>query len=181
MIRTKEDLRCYTEADKRMLERGAYWSSGLRLKDRAAAAPVGVLAQPVQNASHRVLGQVSLATADVHGSSAWILAPSQCLRQRAQHRARWLYRRQPLCAHRREQENQRGLACPMRLRLSATKPTLGSGAELVGRFEVAGRIAVGANAVVNKSFGEPDIFIGGAPAKKISDKGNPYYKGGMPE
>ena len=181
MIRTKEDLRCYTEADKRMLERGAYWSSGLRLKDRAAAAPVGVLAQPVQNASHRVLGQVSLATADVHGSSAWILAPSQCLRQRAQHRARWLYRRQPLCAHRREQENQRGLACPMRLRLSATKPTLGSGAELVGRFEVAGRIAVGANVVVNKSFGEPDIFIGGVPAKKISDKGNPYYKGGMPE
>lgn len=69
----------------------------------------------------------------------------------------------------------------MRLRLSATKPTLGSGAELVGRFEVVGRIAVGANAVVNKSFGEPDIFIGGVPAKKISDKGNPYYKGGMPE
>lgn len=46
---------------------------------------------------------------------------------------------------------------------------------------MADRIAVGANAVVNKSFGEPDIFIGGVPAKKIRDKGNPYYKGGMPE
>lgn len=181
MIRTKEDLLCYTEADKRMLERGAYWSCGLRLKDRAAAAPVGALTQPVQNTPHRVLGQASLATAGVHGSSAWILVPSQSLRQRAQHRARWSYRRQLLCAHRHELEDQRGLACPMRLRLSATKSTLGSGVKLFERFEVADCIAVGANAVVNKSFGETDISIGGASANKICDNGKPYYKGGMPE
>lgn len=58
---------------------------------------------------------------------------------------------------------------------------IGPGAKLFGRIEVADRIAVGANAVVNKSFGEPGISIGGVPAKKISDKGNPDYKGGKPE
>lgn len=58
---------------------------------------------------------------------------------------------------------------------------IGPGAKLFGRIEVSDRIAVGANAVVNKSFGEPGISIGGVPAKKISDKGNPDYKGGKPE
>lgn len=69
----------------------------------------------------------------------------------------------------------------MRLRLSETKSTLGSGVKLFERFEVADCIAVGANAVVNKSFGETDISIGGASANKICDNGKPYYKGGMPE
>lgn len=50
---------------------------------------------------------------------------------------------------------------------------IGPGAKLFGHIEVADRIAVGANAVVNKSFTEPGISIGGVPAKKISDKGNP--------
>lgn len=109
MIQTKEDLRRYMEADKRMLERGGMSRScGLRLEVRAAAAPVGVLAQPAQDAPHRVLGQVSLATAGAHGSSARVLDPAQRLRQRAQHRACWPYRRQPLCAHRQELQNPRG-------------------------------------------------------------------------
>lgn len=56
------------------------------------------------------------------------------------------------------------------------------GAKLFGRIQIADNIAVGANAVVNKSFLEPNISIGGVPAKKISDKGskgllyNPYNK-----
>ena len=58
---------------------------------------------------------------------------------------------------------------------------IGPGAKLFGRIEVADRIAVGANAVVNKSFGELGISIGGVPVKKINDKGNPDYKGGEPE
>lgn len=33
-------------------------------------------------------------------------------------------------------------------------------------------IAIGANAVVNKSFTEPDISIAGVPAVKISAKGS---------
>ena len=87
MIRTKEDLRRYMEADKRMLERGggSSRSCGLRLEVRAVAAPVGVLAQPAQDAPHRVLGQVSLATAGAHGSSARVLDPAQRLRRPALH------------------------------------------------------------------------------------------------
>ena len=36
---------------------------------------------------------------------------------------------------------------------------------------LADDIIVAANAVVDKSFEEPDIVVGGIPAKKISDKG----------
>ena len=48
---------------------------------------------------------------------------------------------------------------------------IGPGAVLFGDIEIADHIAIGANAVVNKSFTEPGISIGGIPAKKISDKG----------
>ena len=49
---------------------------------------------------------------------------------------------------------------------------IGPGAVLFGTIEIADHIAIGANAVVNKSFTEPGITIGGVPAKKISDKGS---------
>lgn len=48
---------------------------------------------------------------------------------------------------------------------------IGSGAKIMGNIHIADGIAVGANAVVVKSFDEPNITIGGVPAKKISDKG----------
>ena len=56
-------------------------------------------------------------------------------------------------------------------------PTLGDrvlvglGAVILGGVQLADGIAVGANAVVNKSFPEPDITVAGAPARKISDHG----------
>ncbi|WP_043581959.1 serine O-acetyltransferase [Acetivibrio clariflavus] len=56
---------------------------------------------------------------------------------------------------------------------------IGPGAKLFGRIEIADNIAVGANAVVNKSFTESGISIAGVPARKISDKGTTemeYYK-----
>jgi len=46
------------------------------------------------------------------------------------------------------------------------------GAKIFGDIKVADDIAIGANAVVNKSFLEPNITIGGIPAKKIADKGS---------
>jgi serine O-acetyltransferase len=49
---------------------------------------------------------------------------------------------------------------------------LGPGVKIFGNITIADAIAVGANAVVNKSFLEPGISIGGIPAKKISDKGS---------
>ena len=52
---------------------------------------------------------------------------------------------------------------------------IGPGAKLFGSIEIADRIAIGANAVVNKSFMTPGISIAGVPAAKISDKGNPDY------
>ncbi len=49
---------------------------------------------------------------------------------------------------------------------------IGPGAKIFGDITIADGIAIGANAVVNKSFSEPGISIGGIPAKKISDKGS---------
>jgi serine O-acetyltransferase len=49
---------------------------------------------------------------------------------------------------------------------------IGPGAKLFGDIRIADGIAIGANAVVNKSFLEPGITIAGVPAKKISDKGS---------
>jgi serine O-acetyltransferase len=49
---------------------------------------------------------------------------------------------------------------------------IGPGAKIFGEIEIADNIAIGANAVVNKSFLEPGITIAGVPAKKISDKGS---------
>jgi serine O-acetyltransferase len=45
------------------------------------------------------------------------------------------------------------------------------GVKIFGDVEIADDIAIGANAVVNKSFLEPGIAIGGVPAKKINSKG----------
>ena len=48
---------------------------------------------------------------------------------------------------------------------------IGPGAKLFGNISIADGIAVGANAVVTKSFTEENVSIGGVPAKKISDTG----------
>lgn len=49
---------------------------------------------------------------------------------------------------------------------------IGPGAKLFGDIKISSNIAIGANAVVNKSFEEQNISIGGIPAKKISEKGS---------
>ena len=49
---------------------------------------------------------------------------------------------------------------------------IGPGAKIFGKIVIADGIAIGANAVVNKSFLEPGITIGGIPAEKISSKGS---------
>jgi serine O-acetyltransferase len=49
---------------------------------------------------------------------------------------------------------------------------IGPGAKIFGDITIADDIAIGANAVVNRSFLEPGITIAGVPAKKISDKGS---------
>jgi serine O-acetyltransferase len=49
---------------------------------------------------------------------------------------------------------------------------IGPGVKIFGDILIADNIAIGANAVVNKSFTEPSITIAGIPAKKISDKGS---------
>lgn len=53
---------------------------------------------------------------------------------------------------------------------------IGPGAKIFGRINIPSRCAIGANAVVNKSFTEENISIAGIPARKISDTGNPYLK-----
>ncbi len=47
---------------------------------------------------------------------------------------------------------------------------IGPGVKIFNHSKVADDIAIGANAIVNKSFNEPGISIAGIPAKKISDK-----------
>lgn len=49
---------------------------------------------------------------------------------------------------------------------------IGPGAMLFGSIRIADNIAIGANAVVNRSFEQPGITIAGAPARKISDRGS---------
>ena len=47
----------------------------------------------------------------------------------------------------------------------------GPGAKIFGGIRIGNGVAIGANAVVNKSFEENDISIAGIPARKINDKG----------
>ena len=49
---------------------------------------------------------------------------------------------------------------------------IGPGAMLFGSIRIADNIAIGANAVVNRSFEQPGITIAGAPARKVSDRGS---------
>ncbi len=49
---------------------------------------------------------------------------------------------------------------------------IGPGAKIFGDIVIADGIAIGANAVVNKSFTEKGIGIAGVPAKKINDRGS---------
>lgn len=48
---------------------------------------------------------------------------------------------------------------------------IGVGAVLLGDIYIAKNIAIGANALVNKTFDEENIAIAGVPAKKISNNG----------
>jgi serine O-acetyltransferase len=52
---------------------------------------------------------------------------------------------------------------------------LGIGAVIVGNVHIASNVAIGANAVVNKDFLEPEITIAGVPAQKISNIGSSYW------
>ena len=49
---------------------------------------------------------------------------------------------------------------------------IGVGAVVLGAITVADGVAIGANAVVNKTVTEENITIAGVPAKKISKKGS---------
>ena len=53
-----------------------------------------------------------------------------------------------------------------------SRNVIGVGAVVVGSVTLGSGIAVGANAVVTKSFEEDNIAIAGVPAKKISDNGS---------
>ena len=48
---------------------------------------------------------------------------------------------------------------------------IGIGAKIIGNINIPNGTAIGANAVVNKSFYEENIAIAGVPAKKISNNG----------
>lgn len=52
---------------------------------------------------------------------------------------------------------------------------IGPGAKIFGNISLGNNIAIGANAVVNKSFGE-SLTIAGVPAKIISYKGTKSYR-----
>lgn len=53
---------------------------------------------------------------------------------------------------------------------------IGPGAKLYGDIVIGNKCAIGANAVVNKSFPEERITIAGVPARKVSSKGNAYLR-----
>lgn len=47
---------------------------------------------------------------------------------------------------------------------------IGPGVKIFGRIDIGANVAIGANAVVNKSFPEGNVTLGGIPAKVISPK-----------
>jgi serine O-acetyltransferase len=47
---------------------------------------------------------------------------------------------------------------------------IGPGAKLFGSIVLGDNMAIGANAVVNRSFTEGNVTIGGVPARRISDR-----------
>lgn len=47
---------------------------------------------------------------------------------------------------------------------------IGTGAKIIGDIKIGDNSVIGANAVVNKSFPDGNITIGGVPAKKISER-----------
>lgn len=49
---------------------------------------------------------------------------------------------------------------------------IGPGAKLFGDIKIGNGIAIGANAVVNKSFESDNVTLGGIPARVISEKGS---------
>lgn len=53
---------------------------------------------------------------------------------------------------------------------------IGPGAKIFGKIQIADECAIGANAVVNKSFLENGVSIAGVPARKVSDSGNQYIR-----
>lgn len=53
---------------------------------------------------------------------------------------------------------------------------IGPGAKLFGKIVIGNNCQIGANAVVNKSFGENGISIAGVSAKKISEHPNPFIR-----
>ena len=62
-------------------------------------------------------------------------------------------------------------------RKSTYAPTIGNnvyiapGVKMFGKIVIADNIAIGANAVVNKSFLEPNVSIAGVPAKVVNHEG----------
>lgn len=53
---------------------------------------------------------------------------------------------------------------------------IGPGAKIFGPITIGNGIAIGANAVVNKSFEMNNVSIAGVPAKVISDKGTKDFR-----
>lgn len=49
---------------------------------------------------------------------------------------------------------------------------IGSGAKIIGKVELANNVAIGAGAVVVKSFKENNVSLAGVPAKIISNNGS---------
>ncbi|WP_270848411.1 serine O-acetyltransferase [Candidatus Collinsella stercoripullorum] len=52
---------------------------------------------------------------------------------------------------------------------------IGPGAKVIGPITIASDIAIGANAVVTHDFTEPNVALGGVPAKVISRRGSAGY------
>lgn len=53
---------------------------------------------------------------------------------------------------------------------------IGPGAKIFGEIQVADRVAIGANAVVNRSVIEEDVTVAGVPAGIKKKMGNPWIK-----
>ena len=50
------------------------------------------------------------------------------------------------------------------------------GAKIFGNIKIADGVAIGANAVVNKTVLQSDVTIAGIPARIVKNSGNPWKR-----
>ena len=179
MIKSKEELREYLDADRVALCR-----KGTRPRFNDYIWKYEILLRKCeyyQNTSHNIFGKIASIICRYKrsriGYHTGLAIPVNCVGK-----GLCIAHLGPIIINEQTRigENCRihvGVNIGADARVGSEAPTIGNnvyiapGAKIFGKIYIADNIAIGANAVVNKTFDEPGISIAGVPAKKINNNG----------